>query len=476
MSLRTFALMADDAVLSGARPLRSVLVANRGVIARRVIRTAHAMGIRSVAVFSDADAFLPYVDDADEAIAIGGSAPKDSYLNSDAIIDAARQSGAEAIHPGYGFLSENADFAEAVERAGLIWVGPSADSIRQLGDKVNARNRFAAAGVPTAAGSASALANVDEAIAVADRIGYPVMVKAVAGGGGIGMQVATNDAELKTCFQTASDAAARFFGDGRVMVERFIRRARHVEIQVLGMADGTVIAMGERDCSVQRRNQKVAEETPSPGLKSETRLAMEQAAVAGSRTLNYRNAGTVEYLLDQETGEFSFLEMNTRLQVEHGITEMLAGIDLVEQQLLIAGGQAVSFDPRTLMFDGHAIELRIYAEDPIRFLPSPGTITDWVEPYGEGIRVDSGYRAGNKVTHFYDPLVAKLIVWGETRSHAIERAKWAIGGFDIRGIKTNLPFFAQLLDNSAFVRGVYDTGIAKVIVERAAAVPVEARN
>jgi acetyl-CoA carboxylase biotin carboxylase subunit len=440
--------------------LDSVLVANRGEIARRVIRTARRMGIRTVAVYSEADVDLPYVREADQAVLIGPAAPAQSYLNAAAIIGAALQTHAAAVHPGYGFLAENADFARQVIAAGLTWVGPDPAAIEQMGDKIRARNLMEKAGVPVAPGSREPVADVPEALAEASRIGYPVMVKAAAGGGGIGMGVATDDAGLRAAFETARSRAERFFGSPEILIERYVERARHVEVQILGLADGRVLALGERDCSVQRRHQKVAEETPSPGVSAGLREQMLAAAVRAGEAVGYRGAGTVECLVDAQTGSFVFLEMNTRLQVEHPVTELVTGIDLVEQQFLIAAGEPVSFDPSAPVLPrGHAIELRVYAEDPKRFLPSPGAITAWQEPSGPGVRVDSGYAAGTTVTPFYDPLLAKLCAHGATRDEAIARARLAVADFVVTGPKTNLPFHAELLGNAEFVSGDYDTGL-----------------
>jgi acetyl-CoA carboxylase, biotin carboxylase subunit len=439
--------------------LDSVLVANRGEVARRVLRTARRMGIRGVAVYSDADADLPYVREADEAVHIGPAQPARSYLDAAAILQAARKTGATAVHPGYGFLAENADFARRVLAAGLTWVGPDPDAIEQMGDKIRARNLMEKAGVPVSPGSREPVTDAAAAVAEAERIGFPVMVKAAAGGGGIGMGVAASPAELAAAFETARSRAERFFGSPEILLERYVQRARHVEMQILGLADGRVLALGERDCSVQRRHQKVAEETPSPGVSAALRERMLAAAVRAGEAVGYRGAGTVECLVDTEAGSFVFLEMNTRLQVEHPVTELVTGIDLVEQQFLIAAGQPPSFDPAAVTPQGHALELRIYAEDPIRFLPGPGTITQWAEPSGPGIRVDAGYQAGNTVTPFYDPLLAKLCVHAADRERALERAAEAVAAFVITGPKTNLAFHAELLTSPEFVSGDYDTSL-----------------
>lgn len=452
-----------------------MLVANRGEIARRVIRTAKAMGVRAVAVYSEADAELPFVEEADEALPLGPAAPAQSYLNVEAVLAAAKQAGVSAIHPGYGFLSENADFARRVIDEGLIWVGPDPAAITTMGDKVRARNLMAAAGVPVAPGTPEPPADAEAALQWADKLGYPVMVKAAGGGGGIGMAPARDAAELRAAFQSAKTRAERFFGTAEVLLERYVPRARHVEVQILGLADGRVIALGERECSVQRRHQKVAEEAPAPLLSGAVRGQLRQTAVMAGEAVGYLGAGTVEMLLDSATGEAWFLEMNTRLQVEHPVTEMTTGIDLVQQQLLIAAGEPVSFDAAAFSSGvtgssasaertgrepvGWAIEFRVYAEDPKRFFPGPGLITEWVEPEGEGIRVDSGYRSGNRVTQFYDPLLAKLVVHGKDRDQALQRAREAVAQFRVAGPKHNLPFFGELLEHPEFVSGSYDTGL-----------------
>jgi acetyl-CoA carboxylase, biotin carboxylase subunit len=437
----------------------TVLVANRGEIARRIIRTVQRIGLRAVAVHSDVDADLPFVAEADEAVPIGPARPAQSYRDAEAILEAARQTGAQAVHPGYGFLSEDAGFARRVVEAGLVWVGPPPDSIQAMGDKIRARNLVAAAGVPVSRGTAEPVADVDAALAAAAGIGYPIMVKASAGGGGMGMAVAMDENSLRAEVDRVRGFAERMFGDPAVLLERYFPRVRHVEVQVLGLADGRVVALGERDCSVQRRNQKLAEESPSPAVGPELRRQLVEAAVRAATAVGYRNAGTVECLLDVDSGAVVFLEMNTRLQVEHPVTEMVTGIDLVEQQLLIAAGAQVTFDPDDLRTTGHALELRVNAEDPVRFLPGPGRVTRWDEPSGEGVRVDSGYAAGTTVTPHYDSLMAKLIVHGADRAQALERARAAVAGFTVEGPKCNLPFFAELLETPEFVSGDYDTGI-----------------
>ncbi len=436
-----------------------LLIANRGEIARRIIRTARDMGIRTVAVHSDVDADLPFVAEADEAVLLGAAAPAQSYRNVDAILRAAKDTGAQAIHPGYGFLSENAGFARAALDAGLIWVGPSAEVIEKMGDKINARNLMQDAGVPVAAGTREPVGDPAAARRLAEDIGFPIMIKASAGGGGMGMAVAHDADQLAEQIARIGAFAERTFGDGSVLLERFLPVARHVEVQILGLPDGRVLALGERDCSVQRRNQKVAEETPSPAVGPELRERMLAAAVRASEAVGYVGAGTVECLVDEAAQDFVFLEMNTRLQVEHPITEAVTGIDLVREQLLIAADEPITFDPDRVEYTGHAIEFRVNAEDPKRFLPGPGAVREWVEPSGEGIRVDSGYAAGTTVTPSYDSLMAKLIVHGRDRDQALARARAAVAGFTVAGPKNNLPFFTELLENTEFVSGHYDTGI-----------------
>jgi acetyl-CoA carboxylase biotin carboxylase subunit len=436
----------------------SLLVANRGEIARRVIRSAQGLGVRTVAVHSSVDAELPFVAEADDAVELDGP-PAQAYRDAHQLLDAARKTSATAVHPGYGFLSENPAFARAVCDAGLVWVGPSAEAIAAMGDKVAARRRVAAAGVPVAAGSAGAVTTEESAVAAAEQVGFPVMLKAAAGGGGMGMAVAVDAAAVRAEYGKVSAFAQRLFGDQRLFLERYFPRVRHVEVQILGLADGRVIALGERDCSVQRRHQKIAEESPSPAVSPELRGRMECAAVLAASTVDYRNAGTVEFLLDQDTGQFFFLEMNTRLQVEHPVTELRYGVDLVEAQLRIAAGADPGFDVDAAAPTGHAIELRVNAEDPQRFLPGPGPVTEWTEPTGDGVRVDAGYAAGTVVTPFYDSLLAKLVVHGGDRQQALQLARAAVAGFTITGPRCNLPFHAELLQRPEFVSGDYDTGL-----------------
>ncbi|MFE1083376.1 acetyl-CoA carboxylase biotin carboxylase subunit [Brevibacterium sediminis] len=437
-----------------------LLVANRGEIARRIIRTAKRLGVRTIAVYDPVDVKLPFVAEADVAVALSGETPVKSYLDGDAILKIAVEHGAAAVHPGYGFLAENADFARSVTEAGLKWVGPSAEAIVKMGDKVESRRAVAEAGVPISGDAGAAQNSAAEAIAEAHRIGYPVMVKASAGGGGIGMAVAHDDEELRTAFENTRSMAARSFGNDRVFVERFIAAARHVEVQILGCEDGTIVELGERDCSTQRRHQKVIEESPAPNLNPEIRDRLIESAIAAAKSVNYVNAGTVEFLVDTTTGDFVFLEMNTRIQVEHPITELTHGVDIVEQQLAIAqtGTTAKDFSSQQ---NGHAIELRICAEDPKRFYPRPGPILSYTEPTGEGIRVDSGFIAGTEVSQHFDSLVAKVCAFGPDRLTALARACQALADLEIEGLTTNAPFIEILLETEEFVSGHYDTGLVE---------------
>lgn len=443
-------------------PLRRVLVANRGEIARRVIRACHAEGMEAVAVYSEADAGAPFLDGADATALIGPGPAAQSYLDVQAVLRAARDTGADSVHPGYGFLSENADFAAAVEAAGLTWIGPSPDVIEAMGNKVSARLTVGDAGVPVAPGTDGALATDADPVAVATAIGYPVMVKAAAGGGGIGMQKVDLPEQLAAAVQTARQRAQAAFGDGEVFLERFLDGPRHVEIQVLADEDGAAIHLGERECSVQRRHQKVIEETPSCALTGELRQRMAAAALLITRTIGYVNAGTVEFLVDANR-DFYFLEMNTRLQVEHPITEMCTGIDIVRMQLRIAAGQPLDVAQRDVYHQGHAIEMRIYAEDPYRMFPSPGTVTAYAEPQGDGVRVDGWVQAGTTVSHLYDPLLAKLVVHAPTRETAIDRALHALDDYRIEGIKTNIPLHHHVLRSDEFRSGDYTTQLLEQI-------------
>jgi acetyl-CoA carboxylase biotin carboxylase subunit len=442
-----------------------LLVANRGEIARRIISTAKRLGVRTVAVYHKVDADLPYIGEADQAVQLEGDTPVQAYLDGAQIVRIAQQAGATAVHPGYGFLAENADFARLVARSGLTWVGPSAEVIEVMGDKVESRRVVAAAGVPISGDVGAALETGDEAVGEAGRLGYPVMVKASAGGGGIGMAVAHDEEGLRKAFENTKSMAARSFGSDRVFVERYVSSARHVEVQILGLENGSIVTLGERDCSTQRRHQKLIEESPAPHLEPALRDRLVESSIAAAQAVGYRNAGTVEFLLDAVTGDFVFLEMNTRIQVEHPITELTHGVDLVEQQLSIAesGTTTPGFAP---VAQGHAIELRICAEDPQRFFPRPGPIDVWQEPTGPGIRVDSGYAAGSEVTPHFDSLLAKVCAFGATREEAHARALAACRAFVIEGLVTNKPFLEQVLGSEEFTSGRYDTGVVEKIQQR----------
>jgi acetyl-CoA carboxylase, biotin carboxylase subunit len=439
---------------------RKILIANRGEIALRVIRTLREMGIRSVAVYSDADRAALHVRKADEAAHIGLAPASESYLNIDRILDAARRHRADAIHPGYGFLSENARFAQACEDAGFVFIGPAARSIELMGSKTEARRLAKNGGAPVVPGSEEGLTSSSEATAFARHAAFPVMLKAVAGGGGKGMRRVDREQDLASAFESASSEALRAFGDGRVYVEKLIENARHIEIQVLGDRHGNLVHLGERECSVQRRHQKVIEESPSPLVSAhpELRARMGEAAVRAARAAGYFNAGTVEFLADN-SGNFFFLEMNTRLQVEHPVTELVTGLDLVRLQIEIAAGARLPFTQDQIALRGAALECRIYAEDPSNgFFPSAGRITQLAEPSGPGVRLDSGIYAGWNVPLEYDPMLAKLIVWAETRAHAIERALRALGEYHIGGIQSNLPLFRAILNDPQFRAGDLHTG------------------
>ena len=437
--------------------IQKLLVANRGEIAVRVIRAARELGIRTVAVHSDADRDSLAVRMADEAVHIGPSQAAKSYLNVAALLAAAESSGAHAVHPGYGFLSENATFAEAVEASGRIFVGPTPEAIRVMGNKSLARATAARAGVPTVPGSDGVVASVDEAVAVAERIGYPVMIKASAGGGGRGIRVAGNADELRQQIGIAQTEALTAFGDQAVYLERFIRHARHVEVQVLG--DGQdVIHCYERECSLQRRRQKILEEAPSPALDAVTRDRLCESAANLARSVRYRSAGTLEYLFDDDSREFFFIEMNTRIQVEHPVTEMITGIDLVREMIRIADGHRLSLRQEDVAIRGHAIECRINAEDPDRqFMPHPGTIHELTLPSGPGVRVDSMLYRGYKVPPFYDSLLAKVIVHAESRSAAIDRMRRALGELTVEGVTTTRALHQALLDEPRFHGAQFDT-------------------
>ncbi len=446
-----------------SRPIRRVLVANRGEIAVRVMRTCQERGIETVAVYSDVDRLAPHVQLADRAVAIGPAAASQSYLVIDKIIAACAQSGADAVHPGYGFLSENEDFADACTAAGITFIGPSADSMRRMGSKTEARKTVTAAGTPVVPGDngpdGNGFPDAQLALAAAKKIGFPVLIKAAAGGGGKGMRLVHDEPDFANAFDGARREATAAFGDGTVYLEKAIERPRHIEIQVFGDAHGNLVHLCERDCSIQRRHQKVVEEAPSPVVSPELRARMGAAAVAAARAVNYLGAGTCEFLLGADGG-FYFLEMNTRLQVEHPVTEMIYGLDLVSWQLDVAEGKPLPLTQAELdaRRRGHAVECRIYAEDPVKFLPSPGRITHLRVPDGPYVRNDSGCYEGAEIPVHYDPMISKLVVWAEDRARAVARMRRALDEYQVRGIETNLPFHRRCLRHAAFVAGEYDTG------------------
>jgi acetyl-CoA carboxylase biotin carboxylase subunit len=436
--------------------IKRVLVANRGEVALRVIRACHEEGLEAVAVYSDADRLAPYVRAADQAVAIGPAPAVDSYLNTGVLIAAARSAACDAVHPGYGFLSERAPFAEALERAGLVFVGPPAAAIRAMGDKLEARRRMQAAGVPIVPGSTQPLGDAIRARNEASRVGYPVLLKAAAGGGGKGMRLVREEQEIEAAYESAAAEALKAFGDPELYVEKYIERPRHIEVQVLADTHGRVVALGERECSVQRRYQKLIEEAPSVAVTPALRRRLSEVATAAAGAVSYAGAGTIEFLL-APGGAFYFLEMNTRLQVEHPVTELVYGVDLVREQLRIAAGRPMRVHGGTLNPRGHAIECRITAEDPLAdFLPATGTVRYLAVPAGPGIRWDSGVEEGSEVTLHYDSLLAKLIVWGETREVALARMRRALGELVIVGLPTSQAFHLRVLDDPAFVRGEID--------------------
>ena len=437
---------------------KKILIANRGEIACRVMATARRMGISTVAVYSEADADARHVREADEAVFIGPPQSAQSYLVAEKIIKAAKDTGAEAIHPGYGFLSEKADFARAVEKAGLVLIGPGPDAMAAMGDKIESKKLAKKAGVSTIPGHMDVIADADEAVKIARDIGYPVMIKASAGGGG--MRIAKSDAETRDGFRSATNEARSSFGDARVFIEKFIEQPRHIEIQVLGDAHGHIVYLGERECSIQRRNQKVIEEAPSVFLDAKTRRAMGEQAVALAKAVGYRSAGTVEFVMGANR-DFYFLEMNTRLQVEHPVTELITGLDLVELMIRVAAGEKLPFTQKDMKLDGWAIEARIYAEDPFRnFLPSIGRLSHYKTPdAAAGVRVDSGVYEGAEISMYYDPMIAKLIAYGSNRAEATARLRAALDQFYIRGVSHNIAFLSALLAHPRFVEGKLTTGL-----------------
>jgi len=445
---------------------RRILIANRGEIALRVMRTAREMGIESVAVYSDFDRNALHARLAEYSVPLGGSLPSESYLDMDKILAAAKESGAEAIHPGYGFLSENARFAEAVKDAGLAWIGPPPSAIEAMGDKIISRRRMQEAGVPLVPGLVDPVADAEAAVKAAEDIGYPVAIKAAAGGGGKGIRIVHEPAEIESAFRTAAGEAVSAFGDGRLYLERFVLEPRHVEVQVMFDTHGNGVHFGERDCTVQRRHQKLVEETPSPVADEALRAEMGEAALNAARSVDYEGAGTVEFLYTDAGGkrEFFFLEMNTRLQVEHPVTELITGVDLVREQLRVAAGEELGYDQSAITFTGHAMEVRVNAEDPTRgFVPSTGTIQNLRFPGGPWVRVDSGLFRGMEVGLNYDPMLGKIIVWGPDRRTAIQRMRRALAEMNIGGVRTSAPAALAVLEDERFQSGRFDTSLIESV-------------
>jgi len=437
---------------------KKVLIANRGEIAVRVVRALREMGVTSAVIYSEVDRTSRHVRYADEAYLIGPPLPSESYLKMDAIVELATKIGAEAIHPGYGFLAENAGFAAACEKAGVAFIGPSSETVALVGDKMQARKTMVAAGIPVVPGGDRPLSDLTEIEAEAERIGFPVMMKAAAGGGGKGMRVVREKSELASAAKAARSEAGSAFADDRIYLEKLIENPRHVEFQIIADSHGNIVHLGERECSIQRRHQKLVEESPSVALTSSLRAKMGEVAVAAARASGYVNAGTVEFLLDRNK-EFYFLEVNARLQVEHPVTELVTGIDLVREQLRVAAGERLSFSQLDIVNRGAAIECRICAEDPENnFFPSTGLIERLREPSGPGVRVESGIHGGYEVPVYYDPLISKLLTWGKTRDEAIERMQRALSEYDIEGIKTTIPFHKAVMESGAFRKGEFDTG------------------
>ncbi len=443
--------------MSLVMPIRKILIANRGEIALRIIRSAKEMGISTVAIFSEADRRALHVRAADEAYCVGPPPSAQSYLQMEKIIAIAKQSGVDAIHPGYGFLSENAKFAQLVEDNGLIFIGPSPESIEIMGSKLAAKNAVAQYDIPMVPGIPSAVSDVKIALQQAASIGYPVLIKASAGGGGKGMRLVEEESQLEEQMQRAISEATAAFGDGSVFIEKYITSPKHIEIQVLGDKHGNIVHLFERECSIQRRHQKVVEEAPSAVLTPEVREKMGKAAVFAAKACNYYGAGTVEFVVDKDLN-FYFLEMNTRLQVEHPVSEQITGVDLVKEQIKVAAGEKLSFTQEDLKIQGHAVEIRVYAEDPKNnFLPDIGQLTTYVRPQGAGVRVDDGFEQGMSIPIYYDPMIAKLITFGKDRAEAIERMKRAIDEYQITGIETTLGFCKFVMEHPAFLDGSFDT-------------------
>lgn len=445
--------------------IKKILIANRGEIALRVIRTAKEMGIRTVAVYSDADRESLHVFHADEAVHIGPSPSSESYLNVDKIISAAKSRNADAIHPGYGFLSENAKFAKAIEKAGMIFIGPSAHSIEIMGSKLAAKEAVAEYNIPLIPGSKGAISDIGEAKKIAMEIGFPILIKASAGGGGKGMRIVEKEVDLDEQMQRAISEAKSAFGDGSVFIEKYVSQPRHIEFQIMGDKKGNVVHLFERECSVQRRHQKVVEEAPSAVLTPEIREKMGEAAKNVAKACNYYNAGTVEFVMDADLN-FYFLEMNTRLQVEHPVTEMITRLDLVKEQIKIAEGEELSFKQEDIKMYGHSVEVRVYAEDPENnFLPDTGTLETYIRPQGNGVRLDDGFREGQAIPIFYDPMIAKLVSYGHDREEAINKMTRAIDEYKITGLTTTLSFGKFVMEHEAFRSGDFDTNFVKKYFE-----------
>jgi len=441
--------------------MKKILVANRGEIALRIMRTIRKMGIRSVAVFSEADRNSPHVVFADEAVCLGAAASSQSYLNTDKIITFCKELKVDGIHPGYGFLSENADFCQKVQDAGIVFIGPDPAAMRIMGSKLAAKDCVKKYNIPMVPGIDTAIEDITLAKRRAAEIGYPILIKASAGGGGKGMRIVEKESDFEEQMQRAVSEARSSFGDGAVFIEKYVGSPRHIEIQVLADKQGNVVHLFERECSIQRRHQKVVEEAPSSILTPELRASMGAAAVMVAKSCNYTSTGTVEFLMDEKQN-FYFLEMNTRLQVEHPVTEMITGLDLVEEQIKIARGEPLGFTQDDLSINGHALELRVYAEDPLNdFLPSIGTLTKYIKPTGDGIRVDDGYEEGMTIPIYYDPMIAKLVTHGNNRTEAIQKMKQAIKEYTIEGVSTTLPFGSFVFEEEAFVTGNFDTHFVK---------------
>jgi acetyl-CoA carboxylase, biotin carboxylase subunit len=438
--------------------IKKILIANRGEIANRIIQTCKRLGIGTVAVYSEADEQMPYVSAADEAFLIGPPPAFQSYLKGDEIIKVALEAKVDAIHPGYGFLSENSAFVDCCEKEGIIFIGPSSEVIKMMGSKIEARKRMKELDVPVVPGSVNALESIEEVLQTANSIGYPVMLKASAGGGGIGMELVYSDTELEKAFTSTKSRSEKFFGDSSIFIEKYIENPRHIEMQIAIDHFGNAVHLFERECSVQRRHQKVIEESPSPSIQPKQLEELKQAALKGAVGIGYRNVGTMEFIFDEQ-GNFYFLEMNTRLQVEHPVTEEITGLDLVEWQIEIANQYRLPSLQNSINREGHAMECRIYAEDPIRFFPSPGTINHLVWP--DNVRIDTGIVCGTTITPFYDPMIAKVITKGTTREETITKMRKALLETEIQGIKTNIPLLLEVLDNDQFQDGNYSTNLVK---------------